>query len=324
VNFSLQKILYICKIFIIFENNTKQMKKTIFLILLLTSGISFGQSVKKRIAKGNEFYRLARVREVLDTILWKAEDKIFSQTENFFIEHNLDPNNGWDYEFFQTNIMRQFLFSKRHILEVIRYEYQHRPYQELNRYVNKIKKGKLKTVIYESGLHKMITEMIDKELSLIRDKTVPKYLEIIMKRHEPVDLKLKYNNKPVKAATLDLDVVVITNNADYKRVSILDKEHNKLLKPEDRFTYEQIQKILIVYKGMEFEIKPDERIYNLPRNLMKINNILSDYSFEEIPEWELEIVETPTSVGVKLVNVVEANVVKSKPVSIDSLHKIKN
>ncbi len=300
------------------------MKKTLLIIILLTAGFTFGQSVKKRIAKGNEFYRLVRVREVLDTILWKKEGKIFSQTEKFFIDHNLDPNNGRDYEFFQSNIMQQFLFSKRHILEVIRYEYQHRPYKELNKYVNRIKKGKRKAVIYESGLYKMINEMIDNELSLIRDKTVPKYLEIIMKRHQPIDLNLKYNNKPVKAADLDLDIVVLTNNADYRRVSILDKENNKLLKPEDRFTYEQIQKILIVYKGMEFEIKPDERIYNLPRNLMKINNILSDYSFEEIPEWELEIVETHTSVGVKLVNVVEANIVKSKPVEMDSLKKIKN
>jgi hypothetical protein len=295
------------------------MKKTVFIILILLSADAFSQSVKKRISKGNEFYRVVRVREVLDTILWDKETKIFNNVEKFFIENNLDPDNGRDYEFFMANVMRQFLFSKRHILELIKYEYQHRPYQELDKYIKKIRRGQLIQVIYESGLHKMTTDLVENELSLIEKYSVPKYLEIIKKRHEPIDLNIKMNEQVVKASDLDLDVVVITNNADYPRYSILDKENNKLLKPEDKFTYEQIQKIIIVYKGMEFEIKPDERIYNLPRNFAKVNNILSDYSFEEIPEWELDIIETKTTVAIKLTNVVEANIIKSKPVAMDSL-----
>ncbi len=302
-------------------------KNNILKIVLFSFLITFsmninGQTAKKRIARGNLFYKLVRVREVLDTMLWKEEAKIFNNTEKFFKEHGLDPNNGSDYEFFQSNIMHQFLFSKRHILERVRYKYQHYPYDELGKFINDIKQGKRQKVIFSSGLYSTLKKLLKAEMDGIRRETVPKYLEIIIKRHKPIDLQITYNGKKVKAADLDLEVMLETNNVDYKQVNILDKKNNQLIKP-DGYTYEQIQQIIIKYKGDEFVFKPHEKIFNLPHNLMEVNNFISQYSFEEIPIWKIDIVETTTSIGIKLTNVVEANIVKSKPVRLQEVKNIK-
>jgi len=287
------------------------MKKKLTLFIFLTSLSLYSQSAKKRLARGRTFYKLIRAREVLDTMLWKKEAEIFDNTERFFKNHHLDPDNGSDYEFFQSGMMQQFLFSKRHILDRIKYQYNHKPYEDLGNWIEQIKKGHRNEVIFSSGLYDNLNKLLVEEMQAIKTQMVPKYLDIIVKKHRPVDLKLTYNGRPVKASDLDIDVVLETKNADYQRVSILDKKNNRLLKPEG-YTYDQIIQLHIIFKGKEFDFKPDENIFVLPHNLMEVNNFISRYSFEEIPVWEIHIVETSRSTGIKLVNVVEANVVKTK------------
>jgi len=295
-------------------------KRFIILLLFVLNFSSFAQSTKKRLKLGGEFYRLVRVREVLDTMLWGRESIIFDNTEKFFVAHGLDPKIGKDYTFFQENVMKQFLFSKRHILKRVEYHYKHITIEELSAYIKKIRKGKRRQVIYESGLYHMLDKLLDDEITQIGEKTVPKYLEIIEKWHRPVDLNLKRNGKKVKAKDLDLQIELLTNNYDHRIVDILDEENNQLIKP-DGYTYEQIQAIRITYKGMEFEFKPNPEIDNLPRKVKEVNSFISQYSFEEIPEWDIQIDETGTSVSIKLENVVEANIVKSKPVMMNELKR---
>ena len=281
------------------------------------------QSAHKRLELGKTFIKKVRVREVLDTMLWKEEDKIFNNIENYFKQHDLDLNKRDDYEFFQSNMMREFLFSKRHILDRVRYKYQHIPYEELTRFINEINKGNRKQVIYSSGLYKTLKDLLNEEMEQTRKYTVPKYLELIKRWHEPIDLNLKRNGKPVTAKDLDMEVYVITNNADYQKVNILDKENNQLLKPEG-YKYEQIQKLVIKYKGKEFEFIPSENLEKLPRKLKEVKSFISKYSYEEIPTWDVEVQETGNIIGIKLTNVVEANVIKNKEKKKDSLRRIKN
>jgi len=292
-------------------------KYTVFILIFFSLAVS-AQSMAKRKARGNLFYKKIRVREVLDTMLWKEEAKIFNRTEKFFKANNIRTDIAEDYDFFQSNIMQQFLFSKRHILKRIKYKYQHLPYDELGRYINEINKGRRQKVIFSSGLYSDLKALLDEEMGQIKKYIVPKYLEILVKKHRPIDLKLHKNGRPVLAKDLDLEVFVVTNNADYQKVNILDKENNRLLKP-DGYKYEQIKKLIIEYKGKEFVFKPAEYIENLPHSFKEVNNFISKYSFEEIPEWEIKIIETGTSTGIKLVNVVEANIVKTKPVKNDSI-----
>jgi len=297
------------------------MKYYLVIFSVLFSSLVFSQSAKKRIARGKQFFKMIRVREVLDTMLWKEEAKIFNNTELFFKKNNLDSYNSNDYRFFQSTVMQQFLFSKRHILDRIKYKYEHFSYEKLGNYIKEIKQGRRTQVIYSSGLYDDLKKLLTEEIQAINTQMVPKYLEIIVKRHRPVDLNLSYNGKKVKASDLDLDVLVKTKNADYKKISILDRENNQLKKPEG-YTYDQIQKIIVVFKGQEFEFKPDSRIFLLPRNLMQVNNPLSRYSFEEIPEWNIDIKETNGTIGIRLTNVVEANVVKTKSISEKKIKKI--
>ena len=283
----------------------------LFFSLIFISQIS-AQSYKKRLALSKEFLKKVRVREVLDTMLWDKESAIFNQTEKWFKEKKLDVYNGKDYEFFQSSLMHQFLFSKRHILNRIKYHYQHVDYKLLQKYVNQLNKGKLQEVIHTSGLYDLLNQMLTKELNQVKKMTVPKYLQFLVHKHKPVDLKIQYNNKPVDARKLDLDILVETNNADYKQVSILDKKHNQILKPEG-YTYQQIQKIVVKFKGQKFEFKPDEQINLYPHQFKELNSMISKYSYNQIPVWHLDILESNGHIGVQLTNVIEAKVIKEKP-----------
>ena len=293
----------------------------LFFSLIFVSQIS-AQSYKKRLALSKEFLKKVRVREVLDTMLWDKESAIFNQTEKWFKEKKLDVYNGKDYEFFQSSLMHQFLFSKRHILNRIKYHYQHVDYKLLQKYVSQLNKGKLQEVIHTSGLYDLLNQMLTKELNQVKNMTVPKYLEFLVNKHKPVDLKIQYNNKPVDAQKLDLDILVETNNADYKRVSILDKKHNQILKPEG-YTYQQIQKIVVKFKGQKFEFKPDEQINLYPHQFKELNSMISKYSYNQIPVWHLDILESNGHIGVQLTNVIEAKVIKEKPLQKkDTLKRI--
>ncbi len=285
----------------------------LLLLIFIFPGIAGAQSFKKRVALSKQFLKKVRVKEVLDTILWDKESAIFGKTEERFKQKKLDVYNREDYEFFQSSLMHQFLFSKRHILNRVRYHYRHVPYDSLKHYVQQIDKGKLQTVISSSGLYDLLMKLIDNEIKQIENVTIPKFLEYLVNKHKPVDLKIKYNGRLVSARKLNLDIQVETNNADYKRVSILDKKHNKILKPEG-YTYKQIQKIIVKYKGRKFAFKPDEQINLYPSQFKELNSVVSKYSYNKIPVWHLDILETRGNIGVKLTNVIEVKDVKPKVV----------
>ncbi|HFX17966.1 MAG TPA: hypothetical protein ENK64_02350 [Flavobacteriales bacterium] len=288
-----------------------QKKITLILLLFIIIPTIHAQSFKKRRLKSKEFLKKARAREVLDTMLWDKEAQIFNKTDSLFKVNKLDPKNPEDYEFYQSALMHQFLFSKRHIIKRVTYKYQHIDYDTLDIYIKQIDKGYLQKVIFNSGLYDLLNKLLEQEITQVEKRTIPKYIEFLVNKHKPVDLKIKYNNRLVKASNLNLDIVVETNNADYKRVSILDKKHSQIKKPKG-YTYDQIQKIIVIYKGQEFEIKPDKMIQKYPKQFRELNSVMSKYSFDKIPVWDLEIIESHNNIGVKLSNVVEAKVVKGK------------
>jgi len=301
------------------------MKHTLFLIVIFTFIFSgYSQKPKKRLALGKTFLKKVRVREVLDTMLWDYETKIFNQTEDLFKKNKLDVYKDNDYEFFQSALMHQFLFSKRHILNRVDYHYKHIDYKTLEKYIKRIDKGQLQAVILESGLYDMLKKLLQQEMTQVEKMTVPKYLQFLVNRHKPVPLKIKHNGKEVPASKLDLNIYVETNNADYKRVAILDKKNNTILKPEG-YTYDQIQKIVVEYKGQQFDFKPDKAIDLYPRQFKEVNSMISKYSFNEIPVWDLDVVESNGHIGVQLTNVVESKVIKSKtpPEHFDKDKKIR-
>jgi len=135
--------------------------------------------------------------------------------------------------------------------------------------------------------------------------------QYLIKKHKPIPLKIKYNGKPVSAENVDLNIFVKTNNFDYRKVSILDKKHNLISKPEG-YTYEQIQKIIVKFKDKTFEFKPDKNTNLYPNQFKEVNSVVSKYSFNEIPVWNIDIIETPGHISLQLGNVIEARVVKSK------------
>ncbi len=280
-------------------------------ILLSFSMLSTAQNYKKRLEAGENFWKRVPVREVLDTMLWPRETAIFHQTEKLFKQNGLDINKDHDYDFFQSRLMHQFLFSKRYIIKQVEYHYKHLPYDQLIAYNKALKKGQLQKVIYQSGLYAMLNRLLDEELTQMQERTIPKYIEFLVRKHKPVPLKITHNGHLAKSQDLPLNIYVETNNADYKKVSILDKKNSQILKPEG-YTYDQIQKIVIEYKGKKFEFKPDKAIDLYPHQFKEVNSMVSEYSFNQIPVWQLEILEHNQTIGIKLTNVVESKLIKTQ------------
>ena len=287
------------------------MKRSLVLLLILSFGLSSAQSLKKRQIEAENFVKNVRIREVLDTMLWAKEAAIFNKTEKLFQKNGLDIKKDHDYDFFQSRLMHQFLFSKRAIIKQVEYHFKHIPYTQLVAYNKAIKKGRLQQVIHDSGLYDMLSKLLNEELTQVKKRTIPKYIEFLVNKHKPIPLDITYNGKQAKAGRLPLDIFVETNNADYKKVSILDKKKGVILKP-DGYTYDQIQKIIVVYKGQTFEFKPDKAIDLYPHQFKEVNSMISKYSYNQIPVWQLDILEHHHTIGIKLTNVVESKVVKSR------------
>jgi hypothetical protein len=287
------------------------MKNTIKLLLLLFTANIFGQNMAKRELLAKRFVRDARTHLVMDTIIWKEQNKVFNQLEKNFTDYGLDITVAEDYNYFLDKMEEQFRFLRDHIYKQIIYTYQHRNYDEVQKYIAQIQAGKRRKVIHTSGLYPLIKKLLTKEINDVYKYSIPKYLEIIKRRREPVPLVLKVNNKKVTPKEIGLKVFVITNNFDYTKVNILDEEKSLLLKPKG-YTYKQIQKILVEYKGKKFIFKPDDSIKYLPKNLAELNNLMSKYSFEQIPEWKMEVNEDKKKIEVKMESVIESSVIKVK------------
>jgi len=114
-----------------------------------------------------------------------------------------------------------------------------------------------------------------------------------------------------------LDIIVVTNNVDYHRVSILNKKFNYIFKPKG-YTYDQIYKIVVTFKDYKFEFRPEKAINLFPHQFKEVNSIISKYSFNKIPVWNLDILETKDKIEVQL-----SNVVKSKVVLLKNRHSLK-
>ncbi len=292
------------------------MKKIInnYLLILFFFLFSFSlkaQSYTKKKQLAHEFLSYTYPHLVLDTILWEEQEKISSNIEKYFKDYGLKINNPEDYEYFLWNINHQFKFLRRHILDRIRYQYEHMPVNALKKLIKGVNNG-FGDKIITTSLYPRIKKLADQEVKDLYTYSIPKYLELIKKRHEPVDLKIYYNNYKAEAEGLPLDIYVETSNLDYLKVNILDKKNNKLLQPEG-YTYDQIKSIVVVYAGQEFVFKPDPKIFLLPKQLTEVKSIYSKYNFKKIPEWKLSISENDHKISITLSNVVDATITKSKP-----------
>jgi hypothetical protein len=298
------------------------MKKTLLLsTLLILPILSFGQSQSKRKALSKKFVRKMHTHLIMDTIMWKEQAKVFNHIDEFFKSYNLDPNNADDYKYFTNNVQKQFTFARTHIYNQLLYKYKRYNYKELLKLLEQVNKGKRRKVMYSSGYYPELKALMSKEMNDIHKYTIPKYLEIIKRKHQPIPIEIVINNKKIKATDVDIDMFVNTGNVDYQKVPVLSKDTNEIMKPNG-YTYDQIVNITVYYKGMEFVFTPDEKIYNLPKNLTEVNSFISKYSYQNIPKWKLRIYDNKEKVSVQLTNVVSAKIVKSKPKIINFNDKI--
>jgi len=289
------------------------MKNRFFISLLVIafSYSGYAQFSTKRKKLAHDFLSYTYPHLVLDTILWEEQEKISSQIDKYFNDYGLKINNPDDYEYFMWNINHQFKFLRRHILDRIRYQYEQMPYDTLKKLVKGVNNGRGDRIITTS-LYPRIKKLADQEIKDLYKFSIPNYLELIKKRHEPIDLKIFYNNYKAEAEGLPLDIYVETSNLDYLKVPILDKKNKKLFQPEG-YTYDQIKSIVVVYGGQEFIFKPDPKIFLLPKQLTEVKSIYSKYNFRKIPQWKLSIREDDNKVSITLSNVVDATITKTKP-----------
>ncbi len=293
------------------------LRKFFILLLLLSFFSAFSQGMAKREALAKRFIRDAHTHLMMDTILWKHQANVSGHVDDYFKKYELDASIAEDYDFFQKSIQNQFTFARDNIYKQAIYEYKHHDYNSLQNYIKQIEKGKRKQVVKTSGLYSFVNNLLKKELSDIYKYSIPKYLEFIRKRRMPTPLVIKLNGKKISPKDIDLHIYAVTKNFDYQKVDILDRDKSLLLKPAG-YTYKQIIKLVVEYKGQKFDFKPDKKIFDLPRKLTEVNNFMSKYSYEEIPEWKIGVSEKGNTVGIVLENVVQATIVKTKPVMMNN------
>jgi len=293
------------------------LKRFFISLLLLAFFSSFSQGMAKKELLAKRFIRDAHTHLMMDTILWKHQANISGHVDDYFKKHELDTSIAEDYDFFQSSIQNQFTFARDNIYNQAIYEYKHHDYKNIQAFIKQIEKGKRKQVVRTSGLYQFVDSLLRKELRDIYKYSIPKYLEFIKKRRMPTPLVIKLNGKKISPKDMNLHIYAVTKNFDYQMVDILDKDKSLLLKPAG-YTYKQIIKLVIVYKGQKFNFKPDKRIFDLPKKLTEVNNFMSKYSYEEIPEWKIGVTEKGNIVGIVLENVVQATIVKSKPIMMNN------
>jgi len=289
--------------------NIKRYYLVVFLFFL-SFHIS-AQNVLKKRQLAHQLLSYTYPHLVLDTILWKEQGRISSNIDRYFDKYGLNIHNPDDYEYFMGNVDHQFKFLRRHILNQIKYQYETMSYDSLKLLIKAIKNGKVDKIV-RSSVYPRIKKLAEKEIGDLNKYSIPNYLSIIKKKHEPVDLHIFYNYYKADAQDLPLKIYVETSNMDYLKVNILDEKNNKLLQPEG-YTYEQINAIVVVYGNQEFIFKPDPKIFLLPKQLTEVKNIYSKYNFRKIPDWKLSVIENNDKVSITLTNVVNATITKTKP-----------
>jgi hypothetical protein len=288
------------------------MKQYIFLSLILfTSSYINGQKLdkKKKIAK--EFISVIGLNQQIDSILTKKEIIILNNAAIFFNDKKIDISIKQDLAYFNTNVKKQFAFIKKTVYNQVVFKYQNYNQKRLKKLIKQLKTTHNYSNIMEVKQAKKTARLaIKKEFDEFNSYSLNSILDYIYKKRAAIELIIKRNDTIVMPNEIDLKVYVIIKKLKNKRVSLLDDTKSIIYKPY-KYNYTDLSGIVIIYKGVEFVYIPDEKIFRLPRKLAELKNPVSQYSFEEIPEWEIDIIETEKSITIKLINIEEFTITKN-------------
>jgi deoxycytidine triphosphate deaminase len=264
---------------------------------------------KKKIAK--KFISVIGLDRQIDSILTKKELVILNNATNFFNDRKIDINIKQDLAYFNTNVKKQFAFIKKTVYNQVVFKYQNYNQKRLKKLIKQLKITNNYSNIMEVKQAKKTARLaIKKEFDEFNSYSLNSILDYIYKKRAAIELIIKRNDTIVMPNEIDLKVYVIIKKLKNKRVSLLDDTKSIIYKPY-KYNYTDLSGIVIIYKGVEFVYIPDEKIFRLPRKLAELKNPVSQYSFEEIPEWEIDIIETEKSITIKLINIEEFAITKN-------------
>jgi hypothetical protein len=129
---------------------------------------------------------------------------------------------------------------------------------------------------------------------------IPLIAENILASTAPLKLRLIVENDTIKNFnTLDFELILVTKNKAYRRISIHNKETNEIAIPE-ALAYDEIAYVLVNYQGNSyrfFENKlpklPEAILQDMTAETKELYNPLSAYSFEKLLFWEIIIDHAP-------------------------------
>jgi hypothetical protein len=289
------------------------MKKNILLTLFLfTFFYTNGQKTDKKKKMAMDFISITGVDRQIDSIISRQKKNILDSTFVFFNEKKLDLSIADDVEYFKTNVQKNFDFIKKTVHKQIIFKYQNYNQKRLKKLIKQLKTTHNYSNIMEVKQAKKTARLtIKKEIDEFKKYSLNGILNYIHKKQSAIKLIIKENSKIVMPDDIDLKIEVIVKKIKNKRINLLDKNKSVIYKPNTH-KYSDLEGIVITYKNKEFLFVPDKKIFRLPRKLAELKNPVSRYSFEEIPEWEIDIVEDAKNITVTLINIEEFSVTKQK------------
>lgn len=276
---------------------------TFILILLLLSITVFGQENFEHKSMSEQFLKQTGIKQLLDSIIQKEQIKITTNAPRFFNQKNLDFSIKEDKIYFIKNINERLSFIKENINNELLFRLDRYSAKDLSKLINKQKMRKYNYTLIKNHLSQHTQIRLGNEISKLYRNIIPTYLQNIAQRHKKISLKIMLNHQVVSANNLDINLFLNTNCPERKRINILDKENSKINKPQD-CDYKQIENLVVTYKRHTFVFDAKTTKINFPSRLVEIKSLLSKYSFEKIPNWNIYIDETKESISIEIENVV--------------------
>ena len=282
------------------------MKYFIFILfLLLANATVLGQENLKHKPISEQFLKHTGVKQLLDSIIQTAQNKITLNANDFFNQKEIDFSIKEDKVYFIKNVKNRFSFIEQNIYNELLFRLNRYHTQDLSMFTSNHQVHKTNYIKIKNNLLYYTQARLGKEISKLYKYLIPKYLQNIAEKHKKINLKIVLNNQVISTKDIDINLVLNTNCPGREKIIILDKENSKINKPQD-CNYDQINNIVINYKGYTYTFKAKPTDIGFPSQLMEVKSLLSKYSFEEIQNWSIYIDETQESVSIEIENVVQA------------------
>lgn len=274
------------------------MKITTIILIFFT----FISNAQQNSEKAKEFLETLNSDKIISENYNKFKNRILESTTLVFNDYNLDITNNDNLKEFTDFINRNIEFFKQDAKDRTLLIYSNYDIERLEKFIHLTKtEPDFKTVLRETNYAKIFDNII-KEHSVYIAEDIPLIVKNIKANSEPLRLRLIIDNDTIpNMDEIDLTLELVTENENYKKLEILNKQTTEIEIPKD-LKYEEMKYVILTYNNEEhnffenhYENLPKELRAVMSEEVKEMHNPLSKYCFEELLYWEIIIDNDPNN-----------------------------